>query len=231
MNVYAIADLHLSGHSPKPMDIFGDNWTDHWTNIQQDWRISVTDDDVVLLPGDLSWAMRTSEAAGDIAEICALPGKKVIMKGNHDFWWGSLTQVQSLLSNNTYALQNNAYIFGDVAVAGSRGWVVPGSKLYDKAQDEKLYLREAARLELSLSEARKKAPNAQLIGMMHYPPATQHGESTLFTSLFEKYGTSHVVYGHLHADGIKTAMPAMLGSIPYTLVSCDAAHFELTRIV
>ena len=213
------------------MDIFGDNWADHWTNIQQSWHDTVTDDDLVLLPGDLSWAMRLSEAAGDIAAICAMPGTKVIMKGNHDYWWGSLSQVQSQLSNNTHALQNNSFVFGNVVIAGSRGWVSPGNKLYDAATDEKLYLREAARLELSLSEARKKAPDKPLIGMMHFPPTSQQGGPTRFTELFEKYGAAHVVYGHLHADGIKTAMPAVLGGIPYTLVSCDAAQFEMTHIL
>jgi predicted phosphohydrolase len=230
MNIFAIADLHLSGFSPKPMDIFGDNWTDHWAKIKDSWISAIKDDDLVLLPGDLSWAMRLSEAAGDIAQICALPGIKIIMKGNHDYWWSSLAQVQSLLSNNTYALQNNSYVFGNIVIAGTRGWTCPGTNLYDPATDEKLCLREAGRLELSLANARKKAPDGHLIGMIHYPPANQRGDRTIFTDLFEQYGAEQVIYGHLHSDGIRSALPRKVRGVKYTLVSCDALKFQVARI-
>ena len=231
MNIYAIGDLHLSAVSDKPMDVFGKHWDDHWQRIQQSWRDAVSQDDIVLLPGDLSWAMRLDEARHDIDQICAMPGKKVLLKGNHDYWWSSLSKVKSLLSNQTFALQNNAYVFGDYVIAGTRGWLCPQNKQYDSSADEKLYLREASRLELSLREARKAAPDAQLIGMMHYPPSDAQGTPNRFTDLFEEYGAANVVYGHLHGGSISSALSGCLRGVHYSLVSCDAANFELLRIV
>ena len=170
MNIYAVGDLHLSGTAPKPMDIFGDQWIDHWPRIRQGWQQTVSEDDVVLIPGDISWAMRLNEARCDLDEIGSLPGHKIIMRGNHDYWWGSLSQVQSLLSGNTYALQNNSFVFGDYVIGGTRGWLCPGNRYYSVESDEKIYLREAGRLELSLANARKAAPHARLIGMIHLSP-------------------------------------------------------------
>lgn len=231
MNIFAIGDLHLSGFMPKPMDVFGEHWNGHWEKIKEDWLGRVGEDDLVLLPGDLSWAMRLNEARTDISAICEMPGAKVLIRGNHDFWWGSLTQVNSLLFNKTTALQNNSAVFGDYVVAGTRGWLFPGNRQYNAEADEKLYKREAARLELSLSHARRAAPGKTLIAMIHYPPSDQDGSPTLFTELFEKYGASRVVYGHLHAASIKGALSGTVRGIDYTLVSCDAAHFSLQQLV
>ena len=155
MNIYAIGDLHLSGQSPKPMDIFGDHWTDHWPRIKESWQQAVSGDDVVLIPGDISWAMRLEEARCDLDAIGALPGRKIIMRGNHDYWWGSLSQVQSLLPPLMYALQNNSFVFEDCVIGGTRGWLCPGNHYFSAPSDEKIYLREAGRLELSLAHARK----------------------------------------------------------------------------
>ncbi len=230
MSVYAIGDLHLSGQAPKPMDIFGDHWTDHWPRIRQDWQQAVTDDDLVLIPGDISWAMRLEEARCDLDEIGGLPGMKIIMRGNHDYWWGSLSQVQSILTGNTHALQNNSFVFGEHVIGGTRGWLCPSNRYYAADSDEKIYLREAGRLELSLSHARKQAPNAKLIGMIHYPPADQSGTSTLFTDIFEKYETQLVIYGHLHAASIRGALSGVVRGVSYRLVSCDAIGFQLVKI-
>lgn len=230
MNVYAIGDLHLSGALPKPMDIFGEHWSEHWIKIKEHWKSVAGDGDVILVPGDLSWAMKLSEAATDINEICSLPGKKIIMKGNHDYWWSSLSQVKSLLSNETYALQNNSYSCGEFVVAGSRGWTIPSNYQYNPAEDEKLYLREAGRLESSLKHARETSPNGRLIGMIHFPPSDRLGASTLYTDLFEKYGVEHVVYGHLHAASISGALSGVVRGVRYTLVSCDATGFKLVKI-
>ncbi len=230
MNVYAISDLHLSGFSPKPMNIFGDHWSGHWDKIREHWLSCVMPDDVVLIAGDISWAMRLDEARVDLDEVCALPGSKLIIKGNHDYWWGSLSQVESLLSNHTYVLQNNSRVAGDVVFAGSRGWTVPDSKQY-APEDEKLYLREAARLELSLKHARKAAPEARLVCMMHFPPANANGAPTLYTDLFEKYGAADVVYGHLHSASIRGALSGVIRGVRYTLTSCDATEFKLVSII
>lgn len=231
MNVYAISDLHLSGFAPKPMNIFGEHWDGHWEKIRESWLSVVRDRDIVLIPGDLSWAMRLEEAKADIDEICAMPGFKLIIKGNHDYWWGSLTQVQSLLSNDTFVLQNNSRLFDGIVFAGTRGWTVPGSKQYDAAADEKLYLREAGRLELSLKHARKTAPEARLVCMMHFPPADSGGSQTLFTQLLEQYGATDVVYGHLHSGSIRSALSGIVRGVCYTLVSCDATEFKLVKII
>jgi predicted phosphohydrolase len=231
MNIYAISDLHLSGFAPKPMNIFGGHWDGHWQKIRENWQETVRDEDIVLIPGDLSWAMRLDEAKTDVVEICAMPGLKLVIKGNHDYWWGSLSQVEALLTGNTYVIQNNSYRFGEYVFAGSRGWTVPGSKQYDPAADEKLYLREAARLELSLKHARKAAPDARLICMMHFPPADASGSSTLYTQLLEQYGATDAVYGHLHSSSIRGALSGVVRGVRYTLVSCDAAEFRLVKIV
>ncbi len=230
MNIFAIGDLHLSGMAPKPMDIFGGHWSDHWERIQNNWQQCVKSDDLVLIPGDISWAMRLEEARSDLQQIGQLPGSKIILKGNHDYWWGSLSQVQSLLPEGTHALQNNSFLFGSHIIAGARGWVCPGNRNFAADTDEKIYLREAGRLELSLSHARKLAPKATLIGMMHYPPSDQSGNITLFTDLFEKYGAQQVVYGHLHAASIRGALSGNVRGVCYTLVSCDATDFQLVRI-
>jgi predicted phosphohydrolase len=230
MSIYAIGDLHLSGALPKPMDVFGEHWSDHWAKIKEHWLSVVTAGDLVLIPGDLSWAMKLSEAAEDLSEICALPGKKIIMKGNHDYWWSSLSKVNSLLSNDTHALQNNCYTFGEFVIAGSRGWTIPSNYQYNPAEDEKLYLREAGRLESSLKKARETAPYSRLIGMIHFPPSDRLGGSTLYTDAFEKYGAEHVVYGHLHAASISGALSGVVRGVRYTLVSCDATGFKLAKI-
>lgn len=230
MSIFAIGDLHLSGAVPKPMDIFGGHWSDHWVKIKEHWLSIVTDSDLVLIPGDLSWAMKLPEAAVDIGEICALPGRKIIMKGNHDYWWSSLSQVNSLLSNDTLALQNNSYVFGDFVIAGSRGWTIPTNYQYNAAEDEKLYIREAGRLESSLQHARKISPNGRLIGMIHFPPSDRQGSKTLYTDLFEKYGAEQVIYGHLHAASISGALSGVVRGVNYTLVSCDATGFKLVSI-
>lgn len=231
MNVFAIGDLHLSGFTPKPMNVFGGHWDDHWTKIKDSWYAHVGDNDVVLIPGDLSWAMRIDEAKVDIDAICAMPGSKVIMRGNHDYWWSSLSQVNEMLTGNAFALQNNSRAFGDIIIAGSRGWICPGNKQYNAETDEKLYVREAGRLELSLQHAKKTAPDSMLIGMMHYPPTDSNGSHTLFTDLFEQYGTAHVVYGHLHAASIQVALGGNVRGVNYKLVSCDATDFQLVRII
>jgi len=231
MKIFAIGDLHLSGHSPKPMDIFGGHWDGHWDKIRENWHALVSENDAVLIPGDLSWAMKLSEAAVDIDEICEMPGKKIIMRGNHDYWWSSLSQVTGLLTNNTHALQNNSIDLGEYVIAGTRGWLYPGFGQYDAETDEKLYKREAGRLELSLQHAKKQSPEAQIVGMMHYPPTGQAGGQTLFTGLFEEYEVQNVVYGHLHSGSIPGALNGDVRGVHYTLVSCDALEFKLTQII
>ena len=230
MRVFAVSDLHLSGFAPKPMDIFGDKWTGHWDKIKDDWQSRVKSEDVVLMPGDISWAMKLSEAKTDLDEICAMPGRKIMLKGNHDYWWSSLAQVEALLTNDTYIIQNNSIVFENCVFAGSRGWYFPEYKAYSKEKDEKLYLREAGRLRLSLSCAKKTAPEKELICMMHFPPSDAAGTRTLFTDVFEEFGAKKVVYGHLHSVNETNLLSGFLRGVKYTPAACDFNDFKLIEV-
>ena len=125
MRIFAIGDLHLPGGEKKPMDVFGAHWENHFERISSDWRDKVSQEDVVLIPGDISWAMQLGDALEDLERISQLPGKKLILRGNHDFWWSSLTQLRCSLPPGMHALQNDAYDAGDVVFCGSRGWTLP----------------------------------------------------------------------------------------------------------
>ncbi|MBS7299823.1 MAG: metallophosphoesterase, partial [Eubacteriales bacterium] len=141
MIVYAIGDLHLPGGDDKPMAVFGAHWEGHWEKICQDWRARVTTQDVVLVPGDISWAMQLEHALDDLHAIAALPGRKILLRGNHDYWWSSLTRVREALPEGMYALQNDAMEMEGIVFAGSRGWTLPGSEAAT-GEDLKIYQRE-----------------------------------------------------------------------------------------
>ena len=226
MRVFAIGDLHLPGGQRKPMDVFGAHWEGHFDKICADWRKKVEDEDVVLLPGDISWAMTLEEAAPDLAAVCALPGRKIFLRGNHDYWWSSLTRLRALLPAGNYALQNDALALSGIAFAGSRGWTVPGPN--SEAQDEKIYRREVMRLELSLQDAAKK--RLPIVAMLHYPPFNERREDSGFTELLERFGVRHCVYGHLHAEGLRGAFSGERKGVVYHQVSCDGTGFALRRI-
>lgn len=172
MRVFALADLHLSGSVNKPMDVFGPTWDNHLARIREAWLETVGEEDLVLIPGDVSWAMHLAEAKTDLCTIASFPGKKLILRGNHDYWWNSLAKVRGALPEGMYALQNDAFVFGDVAIAGSRGWTCPGSVGFDEAADRPIYEREVIRMGLSLSGAPK---DKLLLCMMHYPPFKSGG--------------------------------------------------------
>ena len=155
MAIFAISDLHLPGGDVKPMDVFGDHWAGHFEKISADWREKVGPDDVVLLPGDLSWAMGLKEAQADLDAIGALPGKKVILRGNHDYWWSAIGRVRDALPEGMYAVQNDCVELCGRVICGTRGWNLPGEQ--STADDIKVYKRELLRLEMTLKEARRRA--------------------------------------------------------------------------
>ena len=171
MAVWAISDLHLPARQ-KPMDVFGPQWTNHFERIREDWVERVQAQDVVLLPGDLSWAMHLEEAQEDLARIGALPGIKLLLRGNHDFWWSSIGRVRRMLPEGCFALQNDSLLLDGVLFAGSRGWTIPAEPDGD-SDDARIYRRERQRLEMSLRNARERSADAPLIAMMHYPPRTE----------------------------------------------------------
>ena len=229
MKVFAISDLHLSINNPKPMDIFGPVWEGYLETIESDWRDKVTDDDVVLISGDISWAMRLKEAELDLDYLCSLPGKKVIIKGNHDYWWSAIGEVRKTLKNETYAIQNDAIKFDDVIVCGSRGWVVPEDG-FDDPQDEKLFKRELIRMELSLKTMNAMRNNEKVVVMTHFPPFNYRVEDNEMLALFKKYNVDVVVYGHLHNYDKKQRRYFEKDGIKFYLTSCDLVGNKLVEI-
>lgn len=227
MAVWAISDLHLPANQ-KPMDIFGPHWMNHFERIRADWLDKVKEEDIILLPGDLSWAMHLEEAQDDLAKIGCLPGKKLLLRGNHDYWWSSIGRVRRMLPEGSYAIQNDALLLNGMLFAGSRGWMIPVDADAD-SDDARIYRRERQRLEMSLKAARKLSTDAHLIVMMHYPPRSDL--LTGFSDLLEQYGARDVVYGHLHGAGLAGAVSGEWNAVRYHQVSCDGLDFRLARII
>lgn len=231
MKVFAISDLHLSGSCEKPMDIFGETWVDYWERIQADWAARVTDKDLVLIAGDISWAMKLDEAKIDLNGIGSLPGKKVIIRGNHDYWWQAYSKVQNELDESMFALQNNSLRYSEgVVVAGSRGWQV--SDDIEGGENKKIFDREVIRLKLSLDDAKAKMQDGdKLVVMMHYPPFDAKFSDSEFTKLIAQYPVSLVVYGHLHGKEGRTKDVVDKNGIPYYLTSCDKLDHKLLELL
>lgn len=230
MSLFAIGDLHLPGGDEKPMDVFGSHWDDHFRRISEDWCSRVRETDTVLIPGDISWAMQLGDAAPDLAAIGQLPGKKVILKGNHDYWWSSLTRVKAILPDGMRAIQHNALDLGEAVVCGTRGWTLPTAEAPLSENDQKIFAREQLRLEMSLQEAMCIRADRPLVVMMHYPPLYDQERDTAFTRILEKYPVDTVVYGHLHGAGIRAGYNGVWNGVNYRLTSCDSLDFRLAEI-
>ncbi len=231
MKVFAISDLHLSVNNPKPMDIFGPIWTNYLDKIFIDWKKKVSKDDIVLMAGDFSWAMKLEDAVSDFEMMKDLPGKKVIIRGNHDYWWKSISAVRAILPEGFHAIQNDAIKFGNVIVCGTRLWNVPDERKAMSAENEKIYKRELIRLELTLQEAKKlQTENEEIICMLHYPPYTFREEDNEVTALLEKYGVKKVVYGHIHAY-LRQNLVLEKNGVTYFLTSCDVVNNNLIEIL
>ena len=229
MKVFALGDLHLSGKQNKPMDVFGERWANHRERIFGAWQQTVGDGDCVLLPGDFCWAMQLNDALDDLFAVSELPGTKILLRGNHDYWWASPTKMRDLLPPSMKIIQNDAADMGEFVVCGSRGWLLPGSADF-RAEDEKIHKRELMRLEMSLNAAVRLArpedgPEKPIIVMMHYPPLTENGESTGFSELIERFPVFSVVYGHLHAQSCRLAFEGEHGGVNYSLCSADHLGF------
>lgn len=231
MYIYAIGDLHLSGEPPKkPMEVFGDHWLGHKDKIKNDWLKKVTDEDIVIICGDISWAMGLKDVNYDLNWLAQLPGRKILLRGNHDYWWGSLSKMRQIYGDNFEFLQNNCILVNNIAICGTRGWILPSADKFT-VEDEKIYQREGIRLKLALEEAKKYSPN-EIIVAMHYPPLFASNESTLFTSLLEEYNVKYCLYGHIHGgdNHIQTFEGERCG-VFYKLVSCDTQDFKLTKVI
>lgn len=210
------------------MDIFGPHWLNHFERIREDWLARVCAEDIVLLPGDLTWAMHLEEAMEDLARVGELPGIKLLLRGNHDYWWSSIGRVRRALPEGCFALQNDSMLLNGVLFAGSRGWQIPSEPDGD-SDDARIYRRERQRLEMSLSNARAKSEDAPLVVMMHYPPRSENTEG--FSDILKNYGVERVVYGHLHGAGLAGAIRGEIEGIIYHQVSCDGLDFKLDRIM
>lgn len=230
MKIYAISDLHISADGNKPMEVFGGNWVGYLDKIAADWKKKVSDDDLVLIGGDISWAMRLEDAVKDLSFLFSLKGKKVLIRGNHDYWWSGIGKVRAVLPENVYALQNDAMKFSDTVICGSRAWSVPGSPDFGEA-DEKIYRRETERLRLSFCAANKlRGEGDKLIALIHYPPFNVRRENSAFTDLFEQNKVDAVVYGHLHGSVSRGDRLVKKNGVDYYLTSCDMVGNELVEI-
>lgn len=227
--VFAIGDLHLSLSVPnKAMDVFGAHWKDHANRIKESWQDVVDEEDLVLIPGDISWAMYLSDANADLSFIGALKGSKLLLRGNHDYWWQSVTKVRTALPARMYALQNDVFRFGDLFVCGTRGWTVPESSHFKERADRKLYERELLRLDLSI----KALPqDVQAIGMLHFPPFSEAGEPSEFARRFAAANVTDVVYGHLHGASQRFLFNGESDGVRYHAVPADYLNFIPKRIL
>lgn len=227
MNIYAIGDLHLPGGADKPMDIFGGGWERHFERISQDWLARVNENDVVLIPGDISWAMQLESALPDLRAIGSLPGKKILLRGNHDYWWSGISRLRDALPEGMYAIQNDALLLGNTAFCGTRGWTLPGNGT--TAEDEKIYCRELQRMEMSLERAMLLHAE-RLVVMCHYPPLGEGGAETSLSNLIARYPVDDVVYGHLHGASLRSAINGFAYGMRFHCVSCDGLQFQLYRL-
>ncbi|NLA58398.1 MAG: hypothetical protein GX855_05815 [Firmicutes bacterium] len=225
MDIFGISDLHLPGGEDKPMDIFGPEWYGHQERIAASWKELVKPEDLVLVPGDLSWAMKLPAVQEDLDFLGTLPGTILLVKGNHDLWWKSISQLRQRLPDNVCALQNDFYPLPEgLGVCGTRGWKSPGAADFTP-EDEKVYARELARLELSLKAAQDRGYQPYIV-MLHYPPTAEDQTESEFTKIMEEAGVKYCIYGHLHGHAQRQALTGIHRGISYHLVACDAIDFK-----
>ena len=237
MSIYVIGDLHLSFNNPKPMDIFGSNWENHSEKIKNDWLSKVRPEDTVLLLGDFSWAMNIKDALKDFEYINNLPGKKILLKGNHDYWWTTVTSMKNFLKENNIQnvdfLHNNSFEIENKVFCGTRGWVLNPNE--ETVNATKMIARECNRLKISIDEAiAKYGNNKEIIVCLHYPPIMQanvfKNETTPFMEVLKEYGIKRCYYGHLHGDSIKNAVEGLVDGVELKLISADGVDFKLTLV-
>jgi len=235
MAIYAIADLHLSQGTDKPMHIFGPQWQDHQNRLREAWLEAIGEGDTVLIPGDISWGMTLEEALPDLQFIDQLPGRKILSKGNHDYWWGTLGKVEKLAAENGLStlsfMKNNAFLVEGQAVCGTRGWLLPSDPEFRTA-DQIIYEREIGRLERSLHAGRSLLGEAggEIIAVIHYPPLLLPMKTSGFCTVLEKYGVKTCIYGHLHGRGHYKAFEGEKNGVTYHLVAGDYISFKPLRL-
>ncbi len=251
MRIFAISDLHLSLAPPhKEMEVFGEEWRDHSRIIADNWRERIGDNDIVLIPGDISWAMHLENALPDLQYVASLPGRKVIVRGNHDFWWTSISRVRSCLHGSILAIQNDSVLIDGVAIGGARLWDIPRLNFSSLSRrrpsspkveemearrtaedNERILTRELSRLETSLRTFPAEA--TVKIAMVHFPPLGPDLSETAATRIIKAYGVTHCVFGHLHqiVPDQNHDLFGIHNGITYSLVSCDYLDFAPRLII
>jgi hypothetical protein len=243
MRLFAIGDTHLPSTRAKDMDRFG--WAQHPLPLARAWDAQVTADDGVIVAGDISWATRPHEVLDDLKWLDERPGKKVLLRGNHDFWWGDssskLRKLFAPFSSIVGFLQNNAVVLGPWVIAGSRLWTtpeappLPGGEMGDETSRPDYVERECRRLELSMADAIKKQAESPVpltrVVAVHFPPLYANGQATEFSQRIEAFGPEVCVYGHLHGPGIGAGFKGVRAGVKYVLASCDAAGFSPVRLL
>lgn len=228
MSLYAIGDLHLCLGAPKPMDVFGGAWVGYMEKLREGMSV-LTSEDTIVLMGDLSWAMALEDAAADFAWINALPGRKIILKGNHDYWWSTLAKFQKFCQVNGFEnleiLNNNCFEYEGYAICGTRGWYYEENR--SGQHDEKVFRRELIRLETSL----KAAGDKPKLVFLHYPPRSKGYECPEILELMHKYDVRRCFYGHLHGPSHKVAMEGQWDGIDYKLLASDYVGFKPYRVL
>lgn len=227
MAIYAISDLHLSKSVPsKSMEYFGDDWKDYELLIDKNWRKTVKENDTVLIPGDISWGIDLNEAYEDFKYLNSLPGNKIILKGNHDYYFSTLTKMNQFLKENNFntiqVLNNNSFIIEGYNICGFRGW---GTTDDENVDDYKIYLRELNRLELSLKSIKNNDAKNGIIVMTHFPPFRYE-----IKEYFKRFNVKICIYGHLHGEGHYMVKQGLIDGVEYKMVSSDYNNFNLVKI-
>lgn len=231
MRLFAIADLHLSGSVDKPMDIFGARWFDHVARLEKNWLKTVKDEDCVLIGGDISWASSLLEAHADLLWIDKLPGQKILLRGNHDYWWSTMQKIEDFcqahhLSTLSF-LRNDACSVAGFYLAGTRGWLLESDDDFSEA-DAKILRREAIRLELSLQgvkRLRKKEGDKPLIALTHFPPIDERGKGSVISEALEKAKTQLCLFGHIHHHAPYYDTAPVINGVRYIMVAADQLNF------
>lgn len=222
MSLYAIADLHLSLSVDKPMNIFP-GWDNHVERLEKNWQNMISADDTVVIPGDISWAINFDEAKADFDFINRLNGKKVILKGNHDYWWNSMAKMNRFLEDNGFdtitILHNNHYPYGEYGICGTRGWI----KDTEEPADAKVLAREAGRLDASIRSALNDGKKP--IVFLHYPPIYVNDRNREILDVLYKYDIKDCYYGHLHGNAHRFAVCGEVDGINYQLIAGDFVQF------
>ena len=230
MAIYVIADLHLSFSQDKPMSIFGENWEGHSEKIKNNWISKVKPEDTVVLPGDFSWAMYLQDTYKDFEYLNSLPGKKLLLKGNHDYWWTTVTNMRNFLEENKFKnidfIYNNSYLVENKILTGTRGW-----NLLDTENSSKMIKRESIRLQLAIEDGIKKyGDDKEIIVFMHYPPISYANKNSEFVKILKQYNIKTCYYGHLHGKSHQDAVEGIVDGIEFKLISADYLNFDVIKV-